>query len=100
MLRETFRPNREQVTQEWRRLHNEVLYGLYSSPNIRVIKSGRVRWVGHVACTEENERYIQGFVGNPEVRRPLARPAHKWENNIKMNLQEVGRGGMDWSDLA
>ena len=99
MLRKIFRPNREQVTQEWRRLHNEVLYDLYSSPNIRMTKSRRMRWVGHVACTEENKG-TYGFCGDPDVKRPLARPAHKLENNIIVNLQEVGREGMDWPDQA
>ena len=79
---------------EWRKLHNEKLNDLYSSPNIvRVIKSRRMRWAGHVARMEV-------FVGKPEGERPLGRPRSRWEDNIKMVLEEVGRGFGDWMELA
>jgi hypothetical protein len=89
---------RDGVTGEWRRLHNKELYDLYSSPNmIRVIKSRRMRWAGHVACMGEGRGAYRNLVGRPEVRRPLGRPRRRWENNIKMDLQEVGWGA--WSGL-
>jgi len=82
-------------------LHNEELNGLYSSPNIvRGIKSRRMRWVGHVARVGERRGIYRVWVGKPEGKRPLGRPRHRWEDNIKMDLQEVGCGGMDWILLA
>jgi hypothetical protein len=96
-----FGTKRDEVTGEWRKLHNEELNDLYCSPNIvRETKSIRMRWVGHVARMGES-RGVYGFlVGKPEGKRPLGRPRHKWENNIKMDLQEVGCGGTDWIELA
>jgi hypothetical protein len=86
-------PKRDEVTGEWRRLHNKELYALYSSPNIiRVIKSGRLRWAGHVARMGERRGAYRALVGKPEGRRSLGRPRHKWEDNIKMDLREVGWG--------
>jgi len=85
----------------WKKLHNEELNDLYSSPNIvRVIKSRRVRWVGHVASMEESRGVYRVLVGKPERKRPLGRPRHRWEVNIKMDLQEVGCGGITWIELA
>jgi hypothetical protein len=82
-------------------LHNEELNDLYSSPNvIRAIKSGRMRWAGHVARMGEKKSAYRILVGRPEGRRPLGRPRHRWEDNIKMDLQEVGWEGMDWIELA
>jgi hypothetical protein len=98
MLRRIFGPKRGEATGEWRRLHNEELNDLYSSPNIRVIKSRRIRWAGHEACMGKRGAY-RILVGRPEGRRPLGRPRRRWEDNIKMNLQEVG-WGMDWIELA
>jgi hypothetical protein len=99
VLRRIFGPKRYEVTGEWRRLHNEELHALYSSPNIiRVIKSRRLMWAGHVACM--GERFIQSFCGKREGRRPLERPKHKWEDNIQTDLQEVGREATDWINLA
>jgi hypothetical protein len=91
VLRRTFGPKTDEVTGEWRRLHNEELNGLYSPSNIiRVIKSRRMRWPGHVASMGRGE------VGRPEGRRPLGRHWHRWEDNIKMYLQAVGWGhGLD-----
>jgi hypothetical protein len=92
---------RDEVTGEWRRLHNKELYALYSSPNIiRVIKSRRLRWTGHVARMREMKGAYRVLVGKPEGRRPLVRPRRRWEDNIKMDVRDVGCGGIDWIDLA
>ena len=89
------------VTREWRKLHNEELNYLYSSLNIfRVIKSRRIGWAGHVARMGERRGVYRILVGKPEGKRPLGRPSRRWEDNIKMDLQEVESGGMDWNDLA
>jgi hypothetical protein len=96
VLRRIFGPKRDEVTGEWRRLHNEEL-DLYSSPNIiRVIKSRRIRWAGHVACMGEGRGAYRILVGRPVGWRPLGRSRRRWENNIKMDLQEAGWWGMDW----
>ena len=101
VLRRVFGPRRDAVTREWRKLHNEELNDLYSSPNIVwVIKSRRMRWTGHVACMGERRGIYRVLVGKPEGKRPLGRCWHRWEDNIKMDLQEVGCGGMDWIKLA
>jgi hypothetical protein len=101
VLRRIFGPKRDEVTGEWRRLHNKELYSLYSSPIIiRVIKSRRLRWAGHVARMGERRGACRALVGKPKGRRPLGRPRRRWEDNIKMDLREVGYGGADWIDLA
>jgi hypothetical protein len=101
VLRRRFGPKRDEVTGEWRRLHNKELYALYSSPNnFRVIMSRRLRWAGHVARMGERRGAYRALVGKPEGKRPLGRPRHRWEDNIKMDLREVGWGGMDWYNLA
>jgi hypothetical protein len=100
VLRRIFGPKRDGVTGEWRRLHNEKLNALYSSPNIiQVIKSRRMRWAGHVACMGEGRDAYRILVGRPEGRRPLGRHMHRWEDTIKMDIQ-VGWGVMEWIDLA
>jgi hypothetical protein len=77
------------------------LYAVYSSPNIiRVMKSRRLRWAGHVARIGERRGAHRALVGKPEGRRPLGRPRRRWEDNIQMDLREVGWGGMDWINLA
>jgi hypothetical protein len=92
VVRRIFRPKRDEVTGEWKRLHNKELYALYSSPNIiRVIKSRRLRWAGHVAHMGERRGAYRALVGKPEGRRPLERPRCRWEDNVKMDLREVGR---------
>jgi len=96
-----FGPRRDEETREWRRLHNEELNDLYSSPNIvRVIKSRRMRWAGHGARMGEERGVYRVLVGKPEGRRPLGRTRHRWVDNIRMELQEVGCGYMDWIGLA
>jgi hypothetical protein len=82
-------------------LHNDELHGLYSSPNIvRVIKSRRTRWVGHVACTGEGRGVYKVLVGKSEGKRPLRRPRHKWEDNIKMDLRKMRIDEANWIQLA
>jgi hypothetical protein len=101
VLSRIFGPKRDEVTEKWRKLHNEELHDLYCSPTIvRVIKSRRMRWAGHVARMGEGRDVYRVLVGKPEGKRPLGRPRRRWEDNIKMDLQEVGRGGMDWIELA
>ena len=91
VLRRVFRPERNEVTEEWRKLRNEELTDLYCSPNvIRVIKSRRMRWVGHLTRTGERRGAYRVLVGKPEGKRPLGRPRRRWKNNMKMDLQEVG----------
>jgi hypothetical protein len=85
VLRRIFGPKRDEVTGEWRKLHNEDLHDLYSSPNIvRVIKSRRMRWTGHVARMGDERGVYRVLVGKPEGMRPLGRPRHRWEVNINM----------------
>jgi len=96
-----FGPKRDEVKGEWRRLHNEELNDLYSSTStVQVIKSRRMRWVWHVAHMGESRGVYSVLVDKPEGKKPLGRPRHRWEDNIKMDLQEVGCGGMDWIELA
>ena len=88
-------------TGEWRKLHNEELNDLYSLAYIvRVVKSRRVRWKEHVARMGEDRGVHRVLVGKPEGKRPLGRPRRRWEDNIKMDPQEVGRGRGDWMELA
>jgi hypothetical protein len=101
VLRRIFGPKRDEVTGEWRKLHNEELNGLYCSPNtVRVIKSIRMRWAGHVAHIGEWRGVYRVFVGKREGKRPLGKLRRIWEDNIKMDLHEVGCDGMDWIELA
>jgi hypothetical protein len=97
VLRSIFGPKRDEAPGEYRRLHNEELNDLYSSPNIiRVIKSRRMRWAGHVARMGEKRGAYRILMGRPEGRRPFGKPRLRWEDNIKMDLQEVGCGhGLD-----
>jgi len=101
LLRRIFGSKRDEVTGEWRKLHNQELYDLYSSPNIvQVIKSRRMRWAGHVARMGKGRGVYRVLVGKPEGKRPLGRHRRRWEDNIKMDLQEVGCGGMDWIQVT
>jgi hypothetical protein len=92
VLRRIFGPKKVEVTGEWRRLHNKELYALYSSNIIWVIKSRKLRWTRHVARMGERRGAYRGLVGKPEGRRSLRRPRSRWEDNIKMDLREVGLG--------
>jgi hypothetical protein len=86
-LRRIFGPKRDEETGSWRKLHNEELHKLYSSPSIiRIIKSRRLRWAGHVARMGENRNVYRILVGMPEGKRPLGRPRRRWVDNIKLDL--------------
>jgi len=101
VLRRVFGPKRDEVIGEWRKLHNEEFSDLYSLPNIvRVVKSRRMRWAGHVARMVEGRGVHRVLVGKPEGKRPLGRPRRRWEYNIKIDLQEVGGDCGDWMELA
>jgi hypothetical protein len=95
-----FGPKREE-DGSWRKLHNDDLHSLYSSLNIvRVIKSRRMRWAGHVARMGEGRGVYRVFVGRPESKRPLGRPRRRWKDNIKLHLREIGIDGANWIHLA
>jgi hypothetical protein len=128
VFRRIFGSKRDKVTREWRKLHSERLNDLYSSPNIvRVIKSRRMRWAGHVARRGKKRGVYRVLVGKLEGKRLLGRPRRRWEDNtrwfkydrdlcglfthksvpvifeppcVKMDIQEVGCGGMDWIELT
>jgi hypothetical protein len=99
--RRVFGPKRDEVTWEWRKLHNEEPNGLYSIPNtVRVVKSRRMRWAGHEARTGEDRVVHLVLVGTPKGKRLLGRRRSKWKDNIKMDLQEIVGGHVDWMELA
>ena len=101
VLRKIFGAKRDEITGEWRKLDNADLHALYSSPNIiRNLKSRRLRWGEHVARTEQSRNAYRVLVGKPESKRPLGRPRRRWEDNIKMDLREVGCDPRDWIALA
>jgi hypothetical protein len=101
VLRRIFGPKRDEVTGGWRKLHCEELHGLYSSPSIvRVFKARRMRWTGHVARMGEVRGACKILVGRPEGRRPLGRPKRRWEDNIKMDIREIGFANVDWIHWA
>jgi hypothetical protein len=101
VLRRVSESKRDEVTGEWRKFHNEEVSDLYYLPNIvRVVKSRRMRWAGHVARMGEGRGFHRVLVGKPEGKRPLERPKRRWEDNIKMDLQEVEGGCGDWMELA
>jgi hypothetical protein len=101
VLRRIFGPKRDGVTGGWRKLHNEELHNLYSSPSIiRIIKSRRMKWAGHVARMGEKRNVYRLLVGKPEGKRPLGRPRRTWMDNIKMDLLEIGLNVVDWIGLA
>jgi hypothetical protein len=84
-----------------KKVYNEELHNLYSSPSIiRIIKSRRMRWAGHVARMGEKRNVYRLLVGKPEGKRPLGRPRHRWLDNIKMDLLEIGLSVMDWIGLV
>jgi hypothetical protein len=98
VLRRIFGPKRDEVSGEWRKLHNEELHNLYSSP-IRTLKSRRMRWAGHVARICE-KRNALGYWWEARRKEQLGRPRRRWVDNIKTDLKEIGWGGMEWIDLA
>jgi hypothetical protein len=101
VLRRIFGLKKDEVTREWRKLHNEELHDLYSSPSIiRIIKSRRMRWAGHAARMGEKRNAYRLLVGKPEGKRPLGRPRRRWVDNIRIDLGEVGWGDVDWMGLA
>ena len=101
MLRRIFGPKGDEVRGKWSNLHNEELNVLYSSLNIlRVIKSIKMRWTGHVVRMREGRGVYRVLVGKPGGKRPLGRPRLIWEYNIKMDLEDVGCGCMDYIELA
>jgi hypothetical protein len=101
VLRRIFRPKRDEVTGDWGRLHSGELHNLYPSPDrITQIKSRRMRWAGHVACMGEGRNVYRILMGKPEGKRPLERPRRRWEDGIKMDLREIGCGGVEWIHLA
>jgi hypothetical protein len=90
VLRRIFGPKRDEGRREWRKLHNEEVNDLYFSPNIfRLIKSGKMRWIGHVTRMGESRGIYTNLVGKPEGKEPLRSPRHRWENNNKIDLMEV-----------
>jgi hypothetical protein len=101
VLRKIFGPKRDEVTGEWRKLHNEELHDLYSSPSIiTIMKSRRMRWAGHVARIREKRSAYRLLVGKPGGRTPLERPRRRWVDNIRTDLVEVRWGDVDWIGLA
>jgi hypothetical protein len=101
VLRRIFGPKRDGVTGGWGKMHNEERHNLYSSPSIiRIIKSRRMRWAGHVARMGEMRNVYRLLVGKPEGKRPLGRPRRRWIDNIKMDLLEIGLSAVEWIGLA
>jgi hypothetical protein len=100
VLRKISVPKREE-DGSWKKQHNGELHSLYSSLNIvRVIKSRRMRWAGHVACLRQGRGVYMVLIGRPEGKRPLGRPRRRWEDNIRMDLREIGINGANWIQLA
>jgi hypothetical protein len=101
VLRRIVGPKRDEMTDEWRKLHNEELGDLHCSPNIvRVIKPRIMRWTGHVAGLMERRGAYRVLMGKSEGKSPFGRLRRRWKDHIKMDLQDVGCGVMDWIDLA
>ena len=101
VLRKIFGAKREEITGDWRKLHNAELHTLYSLPNIiRNLKSRRLRWEGHVARIEESRNAYRALEGKALGKRPLGRPRRSWEDNIKMDLRDVDCDPRDWIVLA
>jgi hypothetical protein len=101
VLRRIFGPKRDEVTGGWRKQHKKELHNLYSWPSIiRIIKSSRMRWAGHVARMGEKRNVYRLLVRKPQGKSPLGRPRRRWMDNIKMDLVEVGWGGVDWTGVA
>jgi hypothetical protein len=100
VLRRIFGPKREE-NESWRKLHNDELHNLYSSPNIvRVIKSRKLRWARHVARMGEGRGVYRVLFGKPEGKRPLERTRRRWDDNIKLDPREIRIDGVNWTRLA
>jgi len=91
-----FEPKREEEAGGWRRLHNEELHNFVSPNIIRVIKSRRIKWIGHVSWMEEMRNVYNSLVGKTEKERPLGRNSCRWYNNIGMDIKEIWWEGVDW----
>jgi hypothetical protein len=101
VIRRIFGPKRDEVTGEWRKLQNEELHILYSSPNIiRQIKSRRMRWAGHVARMGEDRNVYRDLKGEPEGKRPPGTPRRRWEDGIRIDFREIGWRSVDWIQFA
>ena len=101
VLRKIFRAKRDKITGAWKKLHNAELNSLYSSPSIiRNITQRQLRWAGHVARMEQSRNAYRILVSKPVRKRALGRPRHRWEDNIKTDLREVGCDPGEWIDLA
>jgi hypothetical protein len=101
VLRRIFGLKKDEVMGGWRKLHNEELHNCTFPPSIiRMIKSRRMKWAGDVSRTGARRNTYRIMVGKPEGKRPLGRPRHNWVDNIKMDVREIGSGGMDWINLA
>jgi hypothetical protein len=101
LLRRIYGPKRDGVTAGWRKLHSEELHNLYSSPSIiRIIKSRRMRWAGHLARMGEKKNVYRLLVGKLERKRPLGRPRRRWMDNVKFVLLEIGLSVVGWIGLA
>jgi hypothetical protein len=99
VLRRIFGSKRDEETGGWRKLHNEEFHNMYSLPSvIRMIKSRRVRWAGHVARMGEKRNAYRISVGKPEGKRPLGIPRRRWVDNIKINVREIGWDPVDWME--
>jgi hypothetical protein len=94
-------PKRDEIIRGWTNLHNEELHNLYSLPNIiRMIKPRKMRWAGQVPRTGEKRNAFRVLAGKPEGIKPLGKPRHRWEDDIIIDLREIGWGGTDWIILA
>jgi len=100
VLRRTFGSKRDEVTGEWRKLHNEELNDMHCSSNIVWVIKSRIRWARHVVRMGEKRSVYSVLVGRPEGKKPLGRARRRWEDNIKLDVQNVGCKSMDWVDLA
>jgi hypothetical protein len=101
VLRRIFEPKRDRMTGGWRKLHNEELHNLYSTPSIfSIIKSRRMSWAGHMARMGEKRKMYRLLVGKPGGKRPIGRPRRRWMDNIMMDLLEIGLNAVDWIGLA
>jgi hypothetical protein len=101
LLRRIFGSKRDEVRSDWRKRNTEELTNLYSSPNVfRVIKVRRMRWAGHVTLMIESRGVYRVVEGKPEGKNPLGRTRRRWKDSIKMDLEDVGCGGMDWIELT